>query len=333
MGVADVLYPFMFAYAWGAPAAGDAAGHDAAVELATAALRDRLVGVRIARIDHEVRTLGDLTLSWDNPVVDVYLNTDSADPLALAPLAAPWASVPWHVGALMEEAARRRIAAFSDVEARRAGGQWLDLVRRPAQTARLAALVDEFERRAYVPEPLRPYVTAAEARERWRLLRDFYRRYGHLLVANGPYRLERWTDTAAVLAVFRDLRYPRGAGVFDRYAVPRRAHLTALTVSGGRVRVTADVERVEKFQRSYQIVRSPLSDAMLVGALKVTPVCRYVVIGPDGRALAAGTVPYAGGGAFAVELRAPPAGSTVAAAVGLDENFMTPDVRMAPASP
>lgn len=332
MDVADVLYPYVFAAVWGAPASGDAAVHDPLIERATAPLRDRLAGVKIVRIDHEVRTLGDLKLSWDNPVVDVYLNTGAGDPLVLAPIAAPWASIPWHVGALMEEAVRRRIATFSDVEARRAGAEWLDLVRRPAQTARLVALIDEFERQASVPEPLRPYVSPDDARARWRALKDFSRRYGHLLVTNGPYRLEKWTEAAAVLAVFRDLTYPRGAGVFDRYPIPHRAHLTAVTVSGGRLRVAADVERVEKFQRSYQIVRRPLTDAMLVGALRAAPVCRYVLIDADGRVLAAGTIPYAGGGAFAVDLRAPP-GSTAAVAIALDENFMTPDVRMTPASP
>lgn len=329
MDVADVLYPYVFAYAWGGAATGDAPSHDAVVERSTVLMRDWLVGIKVVRIDNEVKSLADLKLSWKNPVVDVYLNAARADPLDIGPVTPPWASVPWHVSVLMEEAVRRRIGTFSEVEARRTGIEWLDLVRRPAVTARLAALVDEFERQAYVPEPLRRYVTADQARQRWQLLKRFYQRDGHFLVTNGPYRLEKWTNDAAVLGVFRDLSYPRGAGAFDRYPVPHRAYITEMTASGGRLRIRADVERVEKFQRSYQVVRGPLADAMLVGALKVRPVCRYIGIGLDGRVLTVGTAPYAGGGAFTAEMRAPPEGlAAVVAAVFLDENFMNPDVRM-----
>ncbi len=327
MAVADVLYPYIIAYAWSGSGQPDGTGRDPSVERSTAPLRERLVGFKVARVNTEVKMIGDIKLVWENPIVEAYLSTPAGDLLQAAAVAPPWASVPWHVLALMEEAARRRIAAFSEAEARRSGVEWLDPVRRPAVKARLGALVEEFESRAYVPDSLRNYVTTDQARQRWRALRRFHQKYGHFLVTNGPYRLDKWTDEGAVLTVVRDLSYPRGIGSFDRYPIPHRGYITEMAVADAQLRIRVDVEQVEKFQRTYQIVRGHLTDAMLVGALKVRPVCQYVGIGADGQVVVVGTATYAGNGTFAADLKVAAGLSLVMATVFLDENFMLPEVR------
>jgi len=91
---------------------------------------------------------------------------------------------------LMEEAVSRGWAAFSKDEASRRGTEWLDLVRSEALEAKLATLVEEFERNAHRPEILQPLVSAEDARKRWAALAAFYREHGHFLVTNGPYRLK-----------------------------------------------------------------------------------------------------------------------------------------------
>ena len=328
MSVGDVLYPFVVAYTWG-ESGGREAARDPVIEQATAAIRARLAGVNVLRVNQEVLRVGDVKLTWRNPVVEVYLNASVADPLHAAALAPPWASTPWHVMVLMDEAVKRRIAAFSETEARRTGVEWLDLVRKPALNKRLSALVEEFESRAYVPAALKDVVTSEEARQRWRALRRFSQKYRHFLVTNGPYRLEKATENSAVLTVFRDLSYPRGIGSFDRYPIPHKGHIVDMKVVEGQLRIRAEVERVEKFQRTYQIVREALTDAMLVGPLAVRPECRYVGIGPDGRVVAAGTATYAGNGTFSVNLTTRPGNlSTVTAALFVDENFMVPEVKL-----
>lgn len=114
------------------------------------------------------------------------------------------------------------------------------------------------------------------------------------------------------------------------HALPRRGYTTALNVKNGRLHVQAEVELVEKFARSYRIVREPLTNALLPGRLnKVRPVCGYVAIGPDGRVVKAGTASYAGDGAFAVDLTAELTSlSTILAAVYVDESSILPPVRM-----
>src|SRR3972149_10918225 len=93
----------------------------------------------------------------------------------------------------MEEAVRRGAAAFSAGEAKRRGFPGLALVWDPALQARLAALAEELERAAFVPETLRAHATPEEARQRWPALRQFFRKHRHFLVTNGPYRLEKAT--------------------------------------------------------------------------------------------------------------------------------------------
>ena len=63
----------------------------------------------------------------------------------------------------------------------------------PRSRAKLRDLIATFERESYRPEPLKDLVTADEAQARWRALRAFAEKNGHLLVTNGPYRLKQWT--------------------------------------------------------------------------------------------------------------------------------------------
>ena len=122
------------------------------------------------------------------PLVEVYLKP-AVDPRYAATLAPPWSPVPWHVLALMEQAVARGLGAFSEREARRRGVPWLDLVRDARTRAALAPIVADLERRAWVPEALRGLVAPDEARERWRALRQFQRKTGHVLVTAGPYQV------------------------------------------------------------------------------------------------------------------------------------------------
>jgi hypothetical protein len=174
--VADVLYPYAFVARWGAQGAGR--DHDAEVERESALARRLVVAVRVAKVTKEVKDLGDLQLQYDVPEVEVYLKT-AVDARTAVSIAPPWTVVPWHVTALMEAAVSRGLAGFSQAEARRRGVPWLDLVRDPEQIAVLSRLATELERTAWIPEPLRGFVSATEARDRWAGLRAFARSRGH----------------------------------------------------------------------------------------------------------------------------------------------------------
>ena len=153
-----------------------------------------------------------------------------------------------------------------------------------------------FERDGYRPDRLVALVSADDARKRWAALAAFYKEHGHVFVTNGPYRLKRWSSDGVMLEAFRDLSYPLGVGSYDAYAVPRRGFITRAEREGDRIRLSGDIELVQKYQRSYDIVRRPLQ-AVAADALKrAAPECRYVVIDADGRVALAGQVAVADAG-------------------------------------
>src|SRR4029077_2665633 len=92
--------------------------------------------------------------------------------------------------------------------------------------------------------PLRRLVAADEAQTRWAALRQFAQRRGHYLVTSGAYQLEKWSDAAVVLQVFRDMNNPLGVGTYDRFAVPRRAYVARIAARGDRLEISPEIERL-----------------------------------------------------------------------------------------
>jgi hypothetical protein len=338
MSAADAIYPFSFAFRWGTRPARPGAPYDPLVDEATAAIRRALVGFKIVRVEKEVRDLGELRIVREIPVIEVYLRAAPVDPSQAAALAPPWSSLPWHLAVLMEEAVARGAAAFSADEAKRRGVPWLDLVRDPRLGARLAALVEEFERRGYLPDALKELVAPHEATLRWSALKRFFRERGHFLVTNGPFQLAKWSEGSAVLQVWRDLSYPLGVGAFDRYALPLQASVARIEARPGGLRISAEVERAERAQRSTTVVRVPLTGTPGDGVDQPRVACRYVVVGPGGDVLRAGTVAPGKDGTFSLDLQGLPAGEhTVLTGLSQNGNHVRVDARAvrfrAPGSP
>jgi hypothetical protein len=331
--LADLLYPFAFAYRWGAEGAGDRDLYDPGVGEATALIRERLVGLKPTGVDAASRTfrVGDMEFRREMQLVEVYLNAGPDDAAEAAAVAPPWSDVPWHVMALMEEAVARGWAAFSEPEARRRGVPWLDVVRDAPLKERLAGLVDEFAREAFVPAPLVGMVSATEARARWRALAAFHAEHDHFLVTNGPYALKSWSPEATVLEVFRDISYPLGVGSYDAYAIPRGAHIAEIEVLEGGIRVAAEIERVERFARSHKIVREAVAGRHALG--DETLECRYLVVGADGTVARAGLGRLEDDGTFRIDLDEedlPPGPYTALVTLTLNGNTVDPDIRAVP---
>ncbi len=326
---ADALYAYSFAYRWGAK--GAAGGADPDVAAATALLRQELVGIRVVKVDSEVKKFSEMTFTYVVPVIDVYVNGGALEPSELAALAPPWSPVPWHVLALMDEAGRRGIAAFSPAEAKRRGVPWLDLARDAKTNEALAALVDGFAAQAWIPPALKRVVMADEAQTRWTALKSFYAKRRHFLVTNGPYSLDKWSNKETVLQVFRDFTNPNGVGTFDRFAVPRRAYVSRLTARGDRLEIAAEVERVERFLREFRIVREPLAKPATDEDRADVPVCRYVVVGADGAVADAGQSRDLEGARLVVNLkgRLKPGTYTALVALALGDNWVNPEVAVA----
>lgn len=327
VSVADAVYPYVFAARWGTPRAKAGVEYDPAVDAATRAARQALAGLRVVKVDSEVRRFSDITFTYVVPVIEVYLNADASDPQELAALAPPWSPVPWHVTVLMEEAVRRGLGAFSAAEARRRGVRWLDLARDPKTREGLAAILDGLARENHVPAPLRRLVDADEAQTRWTALRLFGQRRGHYLVTSGPYQLDKWSDGAVVLQVFRDMANPLGVGTYDRFAIPRRAYVARVTPTGERLEITPEIERLERFLRQYRLVREPLGSTADEDKADV-PTARFVIVSADGRVAAAGMSREVVAHRLVVDLkgRLKPGAYTALLALVLGDNLVSPEV-------
>jgi hypothetical protein len=334
MNAADLLYAYMFAYRWGASADADERASDPLVAAATAVMRARLLGVRVVGTDTTSKSFrfGDLEYMRELFVVEVYTSDVPLDPEQDAVVAAPWSTLPWHLLVLMEAAVERGWAAFSQEAAQRRGVDWLDLVRSETMNARLAALVETFEREGYRPDRLKPLVGADDARKRWAALKAFQAEHGHVLATNGPYRLKRWSKDGATLEAFRDLSYPLGVGSYDAYAVPRRGYITKVERDGDGIRLAGDIELVQKHMRSYDIVRKPLPSIAADVLKRAAPECRYVVTDGDGHVVLAGQVPLAADAGFRIDLagRLPAGRFTLAAQLIVNANAMNAEIRRIP---
>jgi hypothetical protein len=331
---ADLLYAYAFAYRWAAREAGERAPSDAAADHATGAMRRYLLGVRVTGRDAASKSfrVGDVDFVREVITVEVYLAVAPEAPEWSALLAPPWSTLPWTVLVLMEEAAARGWAAFSQLESGRRNVPWLDLVRSRDTAARLAALVAQFEREGFRPAALRAHVSDDAARRRWGTLAAFYKASGHFLVTNGPYRLKRWTSDSIVLEAFRDLTYPLGVGSYDAYAIPRRGFVTKADWDGKRLVLSGDIEVVEKFQRSYRLVRTPLASVLAPDLKRAAPECRYVVTDSDGRVALAGTATLGADRKFQVDLadRLAPGSYALAALIAVNGNVMNADLHRMP---
>ena len=330
---ADLLYAYAVAYRWGIKGA-DGRRYDPEIDRTTALLRGQLAGIRLAGVDSASKTfrVGETTFVRELLLIDVYLRDASANPGHAAVVAPPWSPVPWHVMALMEEAVGRGMAAFSEAEAKRLGVPWLDMVRDKTLTEKLAKLADEFEGRAFVPEPLAGFVTAEQAKARWRALKAFHAKHGYFLVTNGPYFLKSWTKEATELTVFRDMSYPLGVGSYNAYATPRRAFISAIETDAKGLKVTAEVETIETYGREYKVVRRPLKEVhrTLLKGGKLD--CVYFAVDGGGRVRRAGVGVLEGDGSIVIALdgKLPPGDYRVMVTLYLNGNTVDPDIRAVP---
>jgi hypothetical protein len=327
--LADLLYPFAFAYRWGA--ASRVGGNPREPQLAAvlAPLQERLAGIKFVRVERTVHDIAEgMKVTQKTPVLEVYLKNAPGDERQMTDLAPPWSPVPWHVLVLMEEAVTRGLAAFSEEEAARRKVPWLDLVRDPALLAKLRKLIAEFEAQRYRPPALADFVTPEQAQARWRALRSFAEKRGHLLVTNGPYRLKEWSRDTVVLEAVREITYPLGFGTFDRFVNPPRALIESVTREGNTIAVRASAEMLMKAGRQYKLMKEPLLRTTMRGTFGLLVVSRYLLIGPDGAVLKLDKMQWAEDGRFIVPLpEGLPAGQyTVLLTVFLDGNTVEPSV-------
>jgi hypothetical protein len=121
-----------------------------------------------------------------------------------------------------------------------------------------------------------------------------------------------------------------GVGSLDQYAIPLRAYVSGVEDRGDHLEINADVERVSRAQRSYEIEKVALAKVHSEAESDELPVCRYVIVGPTGSVVRAGTATLRSNRLFVVDLAplSPPGLYTIAAALFIGRNAMNPEVKL-----
>jgi hypothetical protein len=128
------------------------------------------------------------------------------------------------------------------------------------------------------------------------------------------------------------LSYPLGVGSYDAYAIPRRGFITTVDWTDGKLRLSGDIEVINKFQRSYKLVRAPLSSVPPDVLKRSAPECRFVVVDDQKRVRLVGTVPVGEGASFPLDVknRLPVGRYTLFAVIAVNGNVMNAEVRPIP---
>lgn len=152
--------------------------------------------------------------------ITVYIDYWHIDPTFIAAQASVWTGTPWEVYAIMNAAVENKELAFSDTRAEEWGVEWLDLSKGPSLDV-LKKYYDQLAAENFIPSYIKQWVSDEEARARWSALGDWYNRYGHFLVSNGPFFLYK-VDPAAKLVTVRAFRnYVYTADHWDYLVTPR----------------------------------------------------------------------------------------------------------------
>ena len=102
--------------------------------------------------------------------------------------------------------------------------------------------------------------------------------------------------------------------------------------TGDGIRLSGDIEMIDKFQRSYRLKRVPLSSIPPDVLKRTLPECRFVVIDDQKRIVLAGTAPLGESSSFQFDFknRLPAGRYTMLAVVTLNGNVMNADIRQTP---
>lgn len=120
-------------------------------------------------------------------------------------------SMPWEVLAAMDKLVYEdRIAAYSQSTAARYNVPWISLVMK-RDAGLVARVLRQFRDSSYYPtHVMLHFETSADAAGRFTAALDWFQRYGHLAISQGPFMLTRYDPPGqyAELQAFRDESYP-----------------------------------------------------------------------------------------------------------------------------
>lgn len=224
--------------------------------------------------------------------LEVYVDFWHFDQSQIAGYASPSGlGTPWELLAAMDDLVfKQRRAAYSDTAAARFDLPWLSLVLDKDARAVVKTL-RQFGSDGFVPAGVftvggKSLVSAADAKARYQAAIDWFNKYGHLVISQGPYFLAKYDPPAqyAELQAFRDPSYPFKPGDWYLGSPP------SLNIA----QVQAPKVSVGKAAEIKATVRGPGTVGL-----------RYLLVSPaDGKVLASGQSKTGKAGDLSVSLDA-----------------------------
>ena len=161
----------------------------------------------------------------DNWQIDAEMNITTMFPVYT------YGYAPWHTMAAASLADAAGEVAFSSDKADANSSEtktveWLSLVGGPSLEI-LTKYLDQAIADKYVPYPnvLSAYITPDEAVARYQAAKDFYAKYGHYMIGNGPYILSEVFLTEKVATLVNNPDYVDLSDVWARFSTPKIAEL------------------------------------------------------------------------------------------------------------
>ena len=178
----------------------------------------------------------------DNHTMEVYVDFWHFEPNEIASYASPSGLVmPWEILAAMDDLVfTQRRAAYSDTAAARFNVPWISLVM-PTDARLVNRTLSTMNDDARVPKGAftignAGLVSPKEAQARYQAAMDWFQKYNHIFISDGPFFLARFDPAAqfAEIDAFRDATYPHHAG--DSF-LGRAASITVGDIQHSKVSV------------------------------------------------------------------------------------------------
>ena len=224
----------------------------------------------------------------DGNRIEVYVDFWHFDQSQIGSYAVPSGlAMPWELLYAMDELVfTQRRAAYSDTASARFNVPWISLaIRRDAGLVERA--LRDIQSRTSLPEGVfniggRSLVSPQEANARLQASVDWYAKYSHLVIGNGPFFLNRYDPPAqfAELNAFRDPSYPFKPGDWYRGEPPRLEiqRVSQAKIGKGKAgEVTADVVGPGKLSMQYVLFDTATSKVVKTGIAEAVSGIRFAV--------------------------------------------------------
>ena len=179
----------------------------------------------------------------NSTAVIVYTNFTHIDDRVIAQNADIWASTPLELYVAMEQLVEHGDAAFTMSAAKAKKVPAVHLVSKD-QCDKMAKYLEEMIKKREIPDWVKGliklgYLTEDEFFKRLENLLNFYKKYGHMLVGNGPFMLVHYDPANDVATLVRVKNYPISPEEIAKELAKHTAEITGVELAAGGIIISA----------------------------------------------------------------------------------------------